>query len=240
MKFFISPSLILIAVFTFSCNSLDSKQNKLIQASGSMHEMIQGAIGPSVALEQIVDKENLYAIGPNAFMKGELMIWDGIPYVSKVDSHGSMTVTESWDSGAPFLVYANIRKWEEVSLPQEKLTHKGLEELLTQKSANRKAPFAFKLTGKMRHVDMHVQNLPTGSPVGSMAEVHKGQTSFLLGNVDGDVLGFFSKESQGVYTHHDSYIHMHLISKDRKQMGHLDELEFDGSQVSLYISSVDQ
>jgi len=69
--------------------------------------------------------------------------------------------------------------------------------------------------------------------VSSPAEAHQGQTNYYLNNEEVEIVGFFSTEHQGVFTHHDSFLHMHLITKDKSLMGHLDELELD--KVTLYL-----
>jgi len=38
------------------------------------------------------------------------------------------------------------------------------------------------------------------------------------------MIGFFSTKHKGVFTHHGSFLHMHLISEDESKMGHLDNL----------------
>jgi acetolactate decarboxylase len=48
-----------------------------------------------------------------------------------------------------------------------------------------------------------------------------------------EIIGFFSTEHKGVFTHHDSFLHMHLITKDKEKMGHLDAATFDRINVHL-------
>jgi hypothetical protein len=52
-------------------------------------------------------------------------------------------------------------------------------------------------------------------------------------NEDAEIIGFFSTEHKGVFTHHDSFLHMHLITKDESKMGHLDELKI--GKMKLYL-----
>ena len=64
-------------------------------------------------------------------------------------------------------------------------------------------------------------------------EAHQGQTIYKIINEDAEIIGFFSTEHQGVFTHHDSFLHMHLITKDESKMGHLDELAI--GEMKLYL-----
>jgi len=54
--------------------------------------------------------------------------------------------------------------------------------------------------------------------------------------VKGDIIGFFSTEHQTVFTHHDTYIHIHFINSERTEMGHIDDLSFDGkSKIKVFL-----
>ena len=69
----------------------------------------------------------------------------------------------------------------------------------------------------------------------SPQEAHQGQVNYELNDEDVAILGFFSTAHQGIFTHHDSYVHMHLITKDASKMGHLDELEI--GQMKLFLTA---
>ncbi|MFO7701616.1 MAG: acetolactate decarboxylase, partial [Psychroflexus maritimus] len=97
-------------------------------------------------------------------------------------------------------------------------------------------PFAFRLKGVFKKINFHIQNLPEGTQVKSHQDAHQGQKKYLRKNVEGEIIGFFSTQHQGVFTHHNQYIHMHFINKNRTEMGHIDELKFSkNSQVKLYL-----
>jgi acetolactate decarboxylase len=69
--------------------------------------------------------------------------------------------------------------------------------------------------------------------VSSPEDAHKGQTNYNLKNEEVVIIGFFSTEHKGVFTHHDSFLHLHLITKDERKMGHLDMAEFN--EMELYL-----
>ena len=62
---------------------------------------------------------------------------------------------------------------------------------------------------------------------------HQGQTNYRLGKEVVNIIGFYSQKHQGVFTHHDSYLHLHLITKDGRWMGHLDRVSFQDMQLLL-------
>src|SRR5690606_38154032 len=86
-------------------------------------------------------------------------------------------------------------------------------------------PFMFKLAGTVEEATIHIVNLPKGSTVSSPAEAHQGQVNYKLNNEESEIMGFFSTQHKTIFTHHDTFLHMHLITKDRKKMGHLDRSE---------------
>jgi acetolactate decarboxylase len=48
-------------------------------------------------------------------------------------------------------------------------------------------------------------------------------------------IGFFSTEHKAIFTHHDTFLHMHLITTDRQKMGHLDEVFLKKGTIKLYL-----
>lgn len=81
-------------------------------------------------------------------------------------------------------------------------------------------------------------NLPKATVVKSHQDAHQGQVNYTRENVSGDIVGFFSTDHKGIFTHHDTLLHMHYINHDRREMGHLDDLQLtEGSIVKLYIQS---
>src|SRR5690606_5552412 len=117
---------------------------------------------------------------------------------------------ETFQVKAPFFVYSNVSEWKEVTLPKKVKTMNDLDDFLNELQKKYDKPFAFKLTGKFKKIDFHIQNLPEGTVVKSMNDAHTGQGKYIEKNVNGDIIGFFSTKHQRVFTHHDSYIHIHF------------------------------
>ncbi len=237
----IKITFVLLAIGMISCHSTkrehDTKNADTysdIKIVGAMKNVMwKGELGSSIDLDSISDKSGLYGLGPLSYLRGELLINNGNSYVSKVTSDSTMTVEKTFDVSAPFFVYANITEWNEVELASNINTIQDLEKLIKEKTAEFKQPFAFKLIGKVSKAIIHIQNLPEGTKVSSPEEAHQGQTKYELTNEESEIIGFFSTEHQGVFTHHDSFSHMHLITKDKRKMGHLDELEI--GEMKLYL-----
>jgi len=230
----------LLAIGLISCNSTHKKDSSKkietytdIKIVGAMKNVMwKGELGSSINLDTISDKNGLYAIGPESYLTGELLINNGKSYVSKVTSDSTMTVKKTFDVSAPFLVHANVTEWNEIELPANVRTIKDVEKFIDNTTTDFKRPFVFKLMGQTS-ATIHIQNLPEGTKVSSPQEAHQGQTNYELFNENVEIVGFFSTEHKGVFTHHDSYVHMHLITKDESKMGHVDELEI--RKLKLYL-----
>lgn len=224
-----------------SCNSTPKEKNTPetatypdIKIVGAMKNVMwKGELGSSIDLDTISDKNGLYGLGPVSYLTSELLINNGKSYVSKVTSDSTMTVEKTFKTSAPFFVYGNVTEWNVIDLPSEIKTIQDLENFIEDKATKFKRPFAFKLIGQASNAIIHIQNLPKGAKVSSPKEAHQGQTNYELENEIVEIIGFFSTEHKGIFTHHDSYLHMHLITKDESKMGHLDELEI--SKMKLYL-----
>ena len=255
MKFMIKKVIVgILTIVIFGCNS-DQKKTNLdetytdINIVGAMKNVMwKGELGGSIRLDTISNKKGLYGLGPERYLTGELLINNGQSYVSKVTSDSTMTVEsdvtfetsdstviveKTFDVSAPFLVYANVTEWNEIELASNIKSIKDIEKLVDEKTTEFKRPFAFKLTGKISKAIIHIQNLPQGTKVSSPKEAHQGQTNYKLKDEEATIIGFFSTEHKGVFTHHDSNIHLHLITKDESKMGHLDELEIENMKLYL-------
>jgi acetolactate decarboxylase len=195
--------------------------------------MWEGKLEGQVNLDTLNPKKRLYGLGPETYLTGELLIDDGVVYVSRVTSDSTMVVKQTTEVSAPFFVYAHVDDWRSRSLPDSVRTLGQLEHFLDLATKGGKRPFAFKLEGEVQKAVIHVQNLTEGTTVSSPQQAHLGQTNYTIQNAPVSIIGFFSTEHQGVYTHHDSFVHMHLITEDKQLMGHLDEASFGA--MTLYL-----
>jgi acetolactate decarboxylase len=229
----------LLTILMISCNSTKKETNSNdtysdIKIAGVMKNVVwKGEMGNNIHLDTISNKKGLYGIGPLDHLSGELLIIDGKSFVSKVVSDSTMTVEKSFDVSAPFFVYTNVTEWTEMDIPSNIKSIHDLEQFIDEKTSEYKRPFAFKLKGEVSKAIIHIQNLPKGTKVSSPKEAHQGQVDYQVNNEESEIVGFFSTEHQGVFTHHDSFVHMHLVTKDENKMGHLDELEIGNMKLYL-------
>ena len=222
-----------LAVFTWmSCSIYAQETVKIV---GEMKNVMwKGELHGNINLDTIANKTNLYGLGPLEYLAGEVLIMDGKSYKSTVVSNTTMKVEQTYDIKAPFFGYVNIAKWKEQTLPDSVRTIQQLEQYL-EAVTNSSEPFMFKLSGTVEKASIHIVNLPKGAKVSSPDDAHKGQKTYKLKNEQSEIIGFFSTKHQAIFTHHETYLHMHLITSDRQKMGHLDSVLFEKGTIKLYL-----
>lgn len=219
-----------------SCSSKAQQTTNGVKIVGEMKNVMwKGQLYGNIKLDTITNKTNLYGLGPVEYLSGEILIIDGKSYISTVVFDTTMKVEETYNINAPFFGYANISKWTEQVLPDSIQTIQQLETYLDKVTKNSPRPFMFKLSGTVEQATIHIVNLPKGSKVSSPDEAHKGQKNYELKNEQSEIIGFFSTEHKAIFTHHDTFLHMHLITADRQKMGHLDEVLFKKGTMKLYL-----
>ena len=231
--------LALLFITTVSCNSPETPQALVdshdIKIIGEMRQVMrEGKLEGTIRLDTLKQREHLYGLGPLAFLKGEVMVIDGVSYISTVADDSSMVVDRSFDVEAPFFGYGNVTSWSEIPLPDSVRTLAEIELFLDATTKDRKRPFFFRMVGAVANAMIHVVNLPDGSVVRSPDDAHVGQVDYPINDTESELLGFFSTEHKAVFTHHDTYLHIHLITADRTMMGHVDALVL-GDGVRLYV-----
>lgn len=188
-----------------------------------------------IKFDTILPQKGLYGLGPLENLAGEITIIDGVSYVSTIDDEQQTKVDINNNVGAPFFVYSISKDFESLKLPKDVVDLKTLDSYL-QEYHDTNTDFLFKLEGAIESTKIHVQNLEPNAKVSSPKEAHAGQVNIELNSIYAELIGFYSNSAHGVFTHHDTNIHTHLITKDKKYMGHCDELKFKPNQVKLYIA----
>jgi len=238
MKF--KTYVILLIVLTLAnCIAKAQQNSSTVSIVGAMKNVMwKGQLFGSIYLDSLTNKSNLYGLGPVEYLTGEILVINGISYKSTVVSDSTMKVEETYHIKAPFFAYANIGNWTEQNLPDSIQSLSQLESYLDNLTKFLLRPFMFKLNGTVDQATIHIVNLPKGSKVSSPKEAHNGQVKYKLKNEQSEIIGFFSTEHKTIFTHHDTYLHMHLITLDRLKMGHLDEVMFKKGAMRLFLPSM--
>jgi acetolactate decarboxylase len=197
--------------------------------------MRKGELLANIDLDSLSNKSHLYGMGPVEFLTGEITVVNGRSFRSTVQFNGEMKVEETFEVKAPFFGYSQIEKWEERQIPDSVHTIQQLENFLNASTRDRSRPYFFKLKGEVDFAKIHVVNLPKGSKVSSPEEAHVGQANYSIKNKNAEIIGFFSTEHQTIFTHHSTFLHMHLVTDDLLQMGHVDQLNIVSQGIKLFL-----
>jgi len=204
--------------------------------SGAMKNVMhKGELFPTINLDTIANKTHLYGLGPVAYLTGEIMILDGKAYKSAVINDTAMQVIETFDLKAPFFGYANVDNWSEYPFPDSIHTIPQLENYLNETTKQYPRPFFFRITTTVDSATVHIVNLPPGSKISSPEEAHHGLRHYSITDRNVELIGFFSTEHKTIFTQHDTWVHIHLMTDDRKKMGHLEELYIKKGSAKLFL-----
>lgn len=221
---------------TGNAGSPGKNTNSSVKIVGAMRNVMhKGELFGTIDLDTIVNKQHLYGLGPLEYLTGEILVIDGKAYRSTVDHDTAMQVAETFSIKAPFFVYANVYSWIESHLPDSVITLPQLENYIDQVTKDTPRPFCFRVKATVDSAAIHIVNLPAGTKVSTPEQAHRGQKNYRSSGQEVDMVGFFSTEHQGVFTHHDSFVHIHLITADRKQMGHLFRLNLRPGTAKLFL-----
>ena len=197
--------------------------------------MWKGDLKGKIATDSLNSKET-YGLGPVEFLKGEILLFEGQSYVSKVVDSISHEVNKVPSISAPFFVYSSNSDLKMVEFNRENYTLKELEEYINLMYIDYDQPLLIRVDGIFHNIKVHSVNLPEGKKVSSPDEAHQGLTQYNFKNISGSLIGFFSRHHKAVFTHHDSFFHAHFISDDREVLGHIDKTDFNSSKVTLKVS----
>ncbi len=201
-----------------------------VKVSGAMKNvMMNGDLSAHADIDTL-NKTHLYGLGPVAELKGEIMILDGKVYTTAKDSTKFLN-QQNKVSKAALLVYSNVEKWRAISINLTINSYTELEKLVETTAKDNgydtELPFAFKINAAPVKVAYHVIDWKKG--VEHTMENHK-QFAYAgeIANVPLSMLGFYSKHHQSIFTHHTTFMHVHILDEKTNTVGHLDDLEING------------
>lgn len=240
MKAFLPFFLLVLVTTGYRCQVDEKKENDAntwgdyppVEVYGSMRAVMwEGQLDGAVFLDTL-DRSGLNGVGPAAYLQGEVMVKDGIAYRSRVAGDTGMVVTKTFDIRPPFFVAIRVPSWSVHELPAYVQDLPSLEQWLDTTFPGTK-PFAFQLEGEIKKATIHVQNLPPGTSVSSPKEAHQGQVNFECTAQPVSMVGVYSTAHQGIFTHHDTHIHVHLLTADATAMGHADKVMWSAGAMRI-------
>lgn len=200
-------SYVLISIFLISCGS---NTDRIVKNIEELHQIMhQGKLQGRVRLDTL-GGHHIYGLGAKDSLSGEILMSEG--------SGDSISIFHDPDISATLLVYAKVNEWDTLGILDFQDTDEILSTVALERGLNEAFPFL--LIGEPSLPEYHVINYDSQN---GDIQKHKEDT-YKRNLIDQSVtvLEFFSSQAQGIYTYHDSYVHMHFISNTKQAMGHVD------------------
>ena len=208
---------------------------------GAQRETIMnGKLAAALDLRTLASRPHLYGLGPIEQLRGEVTIADSRPALARVGPDGAVEVTQSFDTGAPFFVWAEVPRWVERPIPAELRSYEDLERFVPLAAAaaglDADQPLPFLVTGREDLIEFHILNRIGDAP--HNMEMHKPiQIKFELARTEAMIVGFHSARHRGIFTPGDSNIHIHFQTPDNAKSGHIQKLRLgDGATLKLPVA----
>lgn len=227
MKYFLFVGLGLLIL---SCTQSDNFEVKYYGALKKV--MKENDLSAHIQLSKFKNKDNFYALGAAENLKGEILILNSKPFFiyRSNDKLGEeeIDIKNTFDVGASFAVTAQVNSWKEIHIPFNLKSKTDLEAFVLEKAKENKIdvdePFPFLIEGLVSSVSWHVIDWPKNDDEHSHEKHIKNgynETSIYENVI---ILGFYSNSHHGIFTHHSSNIHMHVINSSEDKGGHVDDL----------------
>lgn len=207
---------------------------------GSVESIKKGDFQPVFDMDSIADKQNIYAIGNMEGSSGEIQIFNSIPWHSTV-VNDTVIVGSGATPHASFIVYTQVKEWREIPLPLSVVNQESLvgfleyDEDMSKISA--KSPLVFTIEGEAEQISWEViKGLATDSLTHDGYH-HPEVVSGVIQDVEVEILGFYSRDHMGIFTHQSLPLHLHFKTADGMLAGHLDDLEL-GPDMTMRIPNI--
>jgi acetolactate decarboxylase len=210
-------------------------QEPLIKFSGKMSKIGQeNRVDAEILLDTIKGK-HIYAIGPVENLRGEILVWDSKQFVAAITEDKKPYLQKNVKSlKAIFLVYADISQWDTVLLTNKISSLTDLEKTITNAAhmngTDTTSAFPFLLLAKVKEGAGHIMYKDTSVTVINSTTLKAANYKNTFNNQYAQMLGFYSQHHQTVFTHHDSFVHIHYRLANKYQAGHLDQVSFDETE----------
>lgn len=205
-----------------------SRQAVTIQTYGELRAMMHEGKTDGVVTLSRVQTPNAYALGALSGLRGEVTILKGsawLAYPGEGDATRVEVVPSSPETAA-LLVAADVATWVDIpvagDIPWASIDQ-DVEALAKQAGVDVEQPFPLLIEGELFDLKWHVIDGRRATPGPSSHAQHmqmaaKGTSTATRGTL----LGFFSKQHQGIFTHHGDNTHFHFVDTENKLTGHVD------------------
>ena len=235
LAFFWSLSFLLVVLVSCKTGTTKDKASE-VKYHGSIHDVMSGDLSAKFEMDSIRNGTNIYAIGSLEDLSGEIQIFNGQDFSSIVVGD-SILIGASGDQKAAFVVYSQVSNWKDLSIPLSVTNTEaliGFFEYNEESELNTEKPFMFLIEGKVEQLDWHVLRPTTKDSVNHTKDHKQIAKKGSIVDENVEILGVYSRDHEGIITHHGMPVHMHFRTMDGMLAGHVDDLEL-GPEMNLKI-----
>jgi len=219
--------VILLSIYT--CNTTE---DILVEHKGALRNIMhKGDLSAKANLKEFENIKGLYGLGAVENLKGEILILDGVPYISSCEIKDSVkinSIEKTFDAKAALFVYTQVINWIDIKIPFDVQTYSQLETFIQAEAKHQgidvEMPFPFLIEGEFDSFDWHVIDWKAGDMEHSHEKHIQAGLHGTMHNTNGEVLGFYSNKHHAIYTHHTTNMHLHIKTDDNQLVGHVDDL----------------
>lgn len=208
-----------------------AKEKYAVKWAGALRNVHQGLdFSGKIDLAPLADLQHVFAVGPLEELRGEVTIWDGKPLISRIENQ-QLQIDNNFSGKACFLVYGQARAWKKTKIATS-LNLAEIEDVVkreaTKYGIHTEKPFPFLIEGTAKNALYHVMNRTESTPPTPGPSTHeKAKVHFTITDRPVQLLGFYSEHHQAIFTHHSSFVHMHIKTQDNKSAGHLEDIHLE-------------
>lgn len=238
--------LALGALFISTCTMTEVTVFKdgLVEYYGKQGAIVASGNAKGVLPISMMSGENgSYGVGAYDGLDGEITIFEGKPYVTKV--RGDAFIMDHTSNGsAIFAGWTKNSQWrDEQPVPADVKTYYDLQHFIKARATavgidTNTTPFPFLMTGKAAELKWHINvDRTEGKPL-TRELFKKSKANYVMNDEEVNIVGFYSEKHRGVFigTYAPAMqgkdiknaLHIHFVSKDGKSAGHIDHVTFDG------------
>ena len=220
---------LVILLSIYSCNTTE---DILVEHKGALRNIMhKGDLSAKANLKEFENIKGLYGLGAVENLKGEILILDGVPYISSCEIKDSVkinSIEKTFDAKAALFVYTQVDNWIDIKIPFDVQTYSQLETFIQAEAKHQgidvEMPFPFLIEGEFDSFDWHVIDWKAGDMEHSHEKHIQAGLHGTMHNTNGEVLGFYSNKHHAIYTHHTTNMHLHIKTDDNQLVGHVDDL----------------
>lgn len=219
-------------LFTFLLLAF-STHAQMVKTSGAARNVMMGIdLSSTIWLDSLLTSPHLIALGPIEDLQGEITALNGEVWTSTVQKE-KILVEQRSDVRAPFLVYAHVPEWKSYTASAQLQNLSDLESFIDSLGRahgfDKDDAFALRIIAHWQQVDYHIIMRDVNEKEHSHEAHNKAKRKYTLNDSRGELVGFFSRQHEGVFTHRGQYIHVHFLPEDRQTSGHLDGVKHTGN-----------